>query len=108
MLSERTVHYYFDHLQGKRLNFECLCDAIRKRFLIEEHTRALLREWNFLTLKKIMKRNVGKKPSGCPELLVARLEDIQSGLTKEYREDIFLKNELLKGVKRIDAYKLAY
>lgn len=44
VLTERASQYYFGHLHGKRLNFEDLCGAIRKRFLTGEHTRGILRE----------------------------------------------------------------
>lgn len=60
MLTERALQYYFDHLQGKRLNFEDLCGAIRKLFLAEGHTRRLLREWDSIQLETIMSENSGK------------------------------------------------
>lgn len=108
MLTERALQYYFDHLQGKRLNFDNLCDAIRRRFLTEEHTRGLLREWESITLEAVMSENSGKKATECLDILIARLEDIQSGLTKDYQKEVFLKNKLLNAVKDINACKLAY
>lgn len=57
LLTNRGMQYYFDHLQNNRFNFECVCDAIRKRFLAEEHTRALLRELDSITLQSVIKNN---------------------------------------------------
>lgn len=108
MLKERALQYYFDHFQGKSLSFDGLCGAIRKRFLTEEHTRGLLREWDIITPETIMSENSGKKATECLDLLVARLEDIQSGLTKYYQNEVFLKKKLLDAVKDIEACKLAY
>lgn len=42
------------------------------------------------------------------ELLVSHLQDIQSGLTKEYHNEVILQNTLLNAVKDVDACKLAY
>lgn len=55
-----------------------------------------------------MSENSGKKAIDCLDLLVTRLEDIQSGLTKDYQKEVFLKNKLLNAVKDIEACKLAY
>lgn len=93
MLSERALQYYFNHLQGKRLNSKHLCDAIRKRFLTEKHTRALLREWESITLQTVMTEKSGKETTEYLDFLMARLEDIRSGLTKDYRKEVHLKKK---------------
>lgn len=84
MLFGRALQYYFDELQGKRLTFEQLCSGIRKRFLTEELTRALLRKWESITLQSIMTKNIEKNTTKCLEILVAHLHDIQSRLSKKF------------------------
>lgn len=55
-----------------------------------------------------MSESSRKKASDCLKLLVARLEEIQSGPTKDYQKEVFLINKLLNAVKDIKACKLAY
>lgn len=62
MLTDQALQYYFDQPQCKPLNFEILCDAIRKRFITEEHTFPLLSEWKLITLKTTMLEDSEKKP----------------------------------------------
>lgn len=97
MLEGRALQYYYDHLQGKLVNLDDLCGSIRRRLLSEEHTRGIMRKWDYITLESIMSENGGKKATVRLDSLVASLEDIQSGLTKNYHKEIFLKNELLNG-----------
>lgn len=73
-----------------------------------EHIRALLREWNAITFASIMSKYPDKKVTERPELLVAHIQDILSGLTKEYNHEGILKIKPLKAVKVVDACQLAY
>lgn len=108
MLYGHALQFYFDELQGKRLTVDQLCDGMRKRFLTEEHTRAILHEWESIKLQSIMSRNGEKKPIECLEILVALLQDIHSGLSKEYCNEVILRSKLLNAVKDVDVCKLAY
>lgn len=49
-----------------------------------------------------------KSSSDCLELLISRLQDIQSSLLVEYKSDEILKDKLLNDIKYIDAFRLAY
>lgn len=89
MLSDRGIQYYFDNLQKKSVNFDSLRDAIQKRFLAEEPNGALLREWNSFTFQTVRLQKIGTKCTECLKLLSARLEDIQSRLTKIYQKKFF-------------------
>lgn len=82
MLTDRSLRYYFDHLQDKRLNFDDLFAAILNRFLTVKHTHRILREWDSIERNKIMHENSGKRATECLNLLKTKPEDIQSGLTK--------------------------
>lgn len=90
MLKERAS-YYFADLKGKRIKFEDLCGSIWRHLPTEEHTRGLLRELDSTTFETIMSKNSGKKTTDCPDLLVARPQEIQSGLTKDSQKELFLK-----------------
>lgn len=108
MLSGHKLRFYFDKYKGKRVNFDKLIDGIRNRFITKEHIRALIREWDGITLASIMEKSVSKKLTDCLKLLVRRLQNIQAGLKNEYKNEAILQNKLLKTVKDIDACKLAY
>lgn len=86
MLSQRALPYYFDHLQGKRLNLDSISAVMWKRFLTEEHMRVLLLEWDSISLQSVMSENGVNKANECHILLIACLEDIQSVLPKDYQQ----------------------
>lgn len=108
MLNERAFQYYFDHLQGKRINFEDLCGAILKRFLTGEQTSGVLRDQDSIKLETILSANTGRRANDWLNLLVVRLEDIQSGLLNDYQKEEFLEKKLQNAVKGIKACKLDY
>lgn len=47
-------------------------------------------------------------PAECLQVLVSRLQDIQSALPQAYRSEEILHNKLLNAVNKVDACKLAY
>lgn len=85
MLRESASQYYFDACKEKCLTLDELASTIRSRFHTAERTRALLREWEILSLPVIIEGNIGKSASQCLELLITRLSDIRVSPPLEYR-----------------------
>lgn len=108
MLCSAASQYYFDHLQGKDLSLQEMAKRLSKRFQTGERTRALLREWESLSLPYVINQNLGKPATDCLELLVNRLAEIQVCLPMEYRNDTIFKNKLLNAVKDVESCRLAY
>lgn len=108
MLTGHARQFYFDSLKRKNLSLVELEAAVKSRFLTPERTRALLREWEALSLMSIMSLHTSKSASSCLELLIEKLSDIQSSLPIEYRNETILKNKLLNAVKDVKDCQLAY
>lgn len=101
MLTKRALQFYFDKFQGKRASVEELFEAIRDRFMTKEHIRLLLREWESITLSYVMGTYNDGKATECFEILIGGLQDIRSGLTKEYKKKLILQNKLLNALKDV-------
>lgn len=108
MLTGNACHFWFDYISPKNLDLIALATAIKKRFQTTERTRALLREWDTMSLKEIMDVNADKTPSVCVELFITTLTDIQTSLPKEYRNDMILWNKLLNAKRKVDNCRVAY
>lgn len=108
MLIGNARQYYFDNLKSESLDLSSLEKAIKMRFQTPERTRALLREWEMVTLNSIIASNTSKSPTECLELLIEKLSDIQTSLPKEYRSEIILRNKLLNAVRDVESCRLAY
>lgn len=106
MFTGRELQFYFDFAQRKNLDFEALCLEIKGRFITAERTRALLSEWNSLSLKSVIAKGGCSSDQNYLEKLVSKLQDIQSALPTEYKSKEILK--LLNSIKDIDACQLAY
>lgn len=107
MLVGNARHFFFDSL-SKILNLMSLAEGVEERFQTPERTRALLFEWEALSLKDVTTTNRDKTPSACLEVLIAKLADIQTSFLKEHRHDTILWNKLLNAVGDIEDSHLAY
>lgn len=82
--------------------------AVKTRFKTPEQSRTLLREWDSLSLTKIMDLYSGRDPSFCMELLIGKLSDIQYSLLQECHREAILRKRILNAAKDVEACKLAY
>lgn len=108
MLKGHELQFYLDSLKSKSLSFDDLCRSLRQRFEPEERTRALIREWDTVSLPIIIHQNPDKSKTDCLNILVSHLTDIQTALPAIYRPEIILKIKLLNSAKDISECKLAY
>lgn len=61
-----------------------------------------------IKLNTIITENNWKKTIKCVNILIVRLEEVRSGLTKDYQKEVFLKNKNFNAVRDIKAGKLPY
>lgn len=85
-----------------------MTSTVKGRFVTAEHERTLVPEWDNLTLNSVMANPVGKSQNDCLEVVVRRMNAIQSGLTHPYRNDDIFKNKPLNTKKDIPASSLAF
>ena len=108
MLCGNAIQFYLKNVKGHHHTFAECVNAIKSRFVTKESSRSLLREWDTLTLNKVMEDNTEKSATDCLELLVTRLQEIQSSLPTDYHSDIILSNKLLNAISDVEACRLAY
>ena len=53
------------------------------RFITQEHTQAMLREWKISSLQKYIDENINLSNTECLDKMVSRLQEIQSTLPLE-------------------------
>lgn len=92
ILSGLALQYYFDTLRGRNLNLTELVEPTRKRLITTEHTRTLIRQWDEMTLQSVMSTKRDKSATECLEILVSKLQDIQSALPIAYKSEEILHN----------------
>lgn len=90
------------------MNFEDMCASVCRRFEPEESKRALIREWDNLSLPLVIQHSPGKFHTECLNKMISRLTEIQTELPAKYYPELMLKNKLLNAVKDVPKYQPAY
>lgn len=95
-------------LRGEPLQ-ECI-RKIRRRFEPEERTVALIREWESLTLAKVIAdpKNDGKTREQCLDILINKAVRLHTHLPKEYDTENAVRFKLLNAVRDVEYCRLAY
>ena len=107
MLAKAAAKYYYQNL-SRVMTFKELAIQIKTRFHSEERTRALIRDWEQLSLPHIIANAPGKNISQCLNALIDKATDLQVSLPRDYHSDNMMKNKLLNAVKDVESCKLAY
>lgn len=100
--------FHFQNPKEKSLDLSSLVAETRGRFQTEERSRALLRDWDDITLANVRRAQPNKKRSECLNYLTSRLSDIQCCLPQQYRNDVIMRERLLNAVRDTPACGLAY
>lgn len=108
MLTGEARKFYFQSLKAKALDLPSLVAETRGRFQTEERTRALLREWDDMTLTNVRRTQPNKNMSECLSYLTSRLLDIQCCLPEQYRNDVIMRDKLLNAIRHTPACRLTY
>src|SRR5580692_9871844 len=107
MLRGLALEHFYANLKTNEqiLPFNHMCAATRRFFEGAEYRRGKLREWNTLTLKKVINRpeNSEKSATDCLHLLIAELRHIQHGLDPDLRTQKLLYNKLISACRDMPA-----
>eukprot|EP00171_Calliarthron_tuberculosum_P004960 IDg4960t1 len=107
MLTRPALNFYFDFVLGKVSTYPEIIQKLRERFITPESIRALVSEFENITLQSVMHSNSGKTITDCLNIMVARLQELQMCLPQEYRSELILRNRLLNAARNVEACKLA-
>lgn len=108
MRKDRASKCQSDSPQNKGLMCNELVFPVRKCFITAKPTRAQIREWASTTFENSIKKNWGRKTTDWLQLLVNKLQDLQSSLPTAYKSEDILYNKTLNEVKDVEAYKLSH
>lgn len=89
----------------KNMSLDNLKSGIQSIFETAERIRALIRQWDNLTLPSIITQHPNKTKTEC--LTLSALSDIKISLPVDYQSDIIMRNKMLNSIKVVDACKLA-
>lgn len=107
MLEGAALQHYFKYISNTSMSFDEAVSNLRERFLTQERTLTLTREWDSTSLLGYLKRNPEKKRTEVLEMMVARLKELQECLPVPYNTDVILKNKLLTACDGVDECRLA-
>lgn len=108
MFKGHALQYYLDSIKSRLLSSDETCRFVRQSFEPEEQTRALIREWDNLSLPLVMNQNAGESQTNCLNFIISHLTDIQSALLDEHHPKNILKNKILNSINDVPQCKLAY
>lgn len=108
MLIDHERTFYFQILKEKELDLQSIASETRAQFQTEERTTDLLREWDGLTLLSVCRASPSKTLSDSLQSLILRLSDIQSSLPEQYRNDVIVRDKLLKSIRDVTVCRLVY
>jgi hypothetical protein len=108
MLTGIALNHYYN-AQLALLTFDDACKSLRNFFEGPGTERRTLDEWNGLTLKSIVQdnSNTDKSTIACLQLLIAKLTQLQHGLTPGLRTNEFLHQKLVMACQGVPACRYA-
>lgn len=107
VLTRHSRQFYFDYFKQWNISLVEHEVAVKSRLFASELTKALMRQWNALTLITIMISKADESPSQFLELLIKNFFDIHTFSTGLLQQTD-LENKLQNSIKFVDAFKLAY
>ena len=107
MLRKTALDYFYRQVKNRATTIQSLQKAMTSRFETEERTRALVRQWDSLSLARIIRDNPGTTTTQCLERLIDRVSKLQHTLPPAYAEDYVVRNKLLNAVRHVPECQLA-
>lgn len=95
MLDGAALSYYGSHVKGKVTNYKDALNQLLSWFTSDEQRSRLLSEWHETRLRTWFKRHPEKSQLSVFREMSARLSNIQRQLDTKYREDIFLRDQII-------------
>jgi hypothetical protein len=107
MLKGRAATFYYDHIAGKRHDFDTMLQLTRIHFETNENRQLYMAEWRETTLQRIIASNTTKSCLECLQLLFDKLQKIQRGLTKSYQNDNSLRDQVISACRGVPECNMA-
>jgi len=107
MLKGRAATFYYDHIAGKRYDFDTMLRLTRTHFETDENRQLYMSEWRETTFQRVINSNPTKSRLECLQLLFDKLQKVQRGLTESYQNDNSLRDQVISACRGISECSLA-
>ena len=107
MLKGRAATFYYDHIAGKRYDFDTMLRLTRTHFETDENQELYMSEWRETTFQRVINSNPTKSRLECLQLLFDKLQKVQRGLTESYQNDNSLRDQVISACRGIPECSLA-
>jgi len=107
MLKGRAATFYYNHIAGKRYDFDTMLRLTKTHFETDENRYFYMLEWRETTFQRIITANPAKNRLECLQLLLDKLQKIQSGLSEHYQTDNSLRDQVILACRGITECNLA-
>ena len=107
MLKSMTLEYYYFSCQAIELTIQQLFDRFEAHFEGEEHRRNILREWNSINLRGLLRVNPDRHKGTVFNEMIQQLRQVQRSLDYEFQSDTALRNKIISSCSNIPACSVA-
>lgn len=107
MLKGRAATFYYDHIAGKRHDFDTMLRLTKTQFETDENRQFYMSEWRETTFQRIITANPTKDRLECLQLLFDKLQKIQRGLSENYQNNNSLRDQVISACRGIAECNLA-
>ena len=101
MLKSMALEYYYFSCQAIDLTIQQLFDRFEAHFEGEEHRRNMLREWNSINLRGLLRASPDKHKGTVFNEMIQQLRQVQRGLDYEFQSDTALRNKIISSCSNI-------
>ena len=102
-----ALEYYYSSCQAIDLTIQQLFDRFEAHFEGEEHRRNMLREWNTINLRGLLRANPDKHKGTVFNEMIQKLRQVQRSLDYEFQSDTALRNKIISSCSNIPACSVA-
>jgi hypothetical protein len=107
MLKGRAATFYYDHIAGKRHDFDTMLQLTKAHFETDENRQLYMSEWREATFQRVINSNPTKSRLECLQILFDKLQKVQRGLTESYQNDNSLRDQVISACRGIPECSLA-
>ena len=103
MLRSMALEHYYSSCQGHSLTLQQLFQRFQAHFEGEEHRRNMLREWNSINLRLLIRASPDKNKGTVFTEMTYQLRQIQRSLDPEFQSDSALRNKIISACSTVPA-----
>ena len=107
MLRSMALEHYYSSCQGHGLTLQQLFQRFQAHFEEEEHRRNMLREWNSINLRTLIRASPDKNKGTVFTEMTHQLRQIQRSLDPKFQSDSTLRNRIISSCSNVPAYSFA-